>query len=114
MRNWHIHHLSGPTHATATGIPHIHTTDLLVHNADLEQLVEPTLSEILWLCEKEIGHFGYPNLLGIAHRDVVLTKKKVDLLRKRYMEILAHSDIVLSDLVSNDFLETPHKLHNIS
>jgi hypothetical protein len=114
LRNWHIHHLSGPTHATATGIPHIHTTDLLVHNADLEQLVEPTLSEILWLCEKEIGHFGYPNLLGIAHRDVVLTKKKVDLLRKRYMEILAHSDIVLSDLVSNDFLETPHKLHNIS
>ena len=114
LRSWHVHHLGGETpHETETGIKHIHTTDLQVHESDFEHLVEPTLSEILWLCEQEIGRFGYPNLLGIAHHDVVLTQKKVALLRKRYMEILAHSDIILSDLVGNEFVETPHKLHNI-
>jgi hypothetical protein len=113
LRNWHIRHLGGTTHPTATGIQHIHATDLQIHETDFENLVEPTLSEILWLCEQEIGRFGYPNLLGIAHHDVVLTQKKVALLRKRYMEILAHSDIILSDLVGNEFVETPHKLHNI-
>ncbi len=94
---------------------HIHVTDLLMHpEHDLVELVEPTLKEILWLCEQELAHFGYPNLLGIAHRDVVLTKRKVEHLRRRYREILADSDRILRELVDQDFLEMPHKSHNIN
>lgn len=114
LRDWHIQKLKGATHPTLTGIDHIRVTDIKIHEEyDFENLVEPTIGELLWLCEKEIGRFGYPNLLGIAHHDVVLTGKKVALLRKRYMEILVHSDIILSELVQNEFLESPHKLHNI-
>jgi hypothetical protein len=80
---------------------------------DFEDLVEPTMSEILWLCEREIGRFGYPNLLGIAHHDVVLTRKKIELLRMRYKELLVDSDKILDGLIGKDFIETPHKLHNI-
>jgi hypothetical protein len=80
---------------------------------DVGQLIEPTLAEILWLCEQEVGHFGYPNLLGTAHRDVVLTNRKVEQIRKRFRSILADSDRILSELVAQDVFETPHKLHNI-
>lgn len=110
LREWHIKKLAGPTHRRF----HVHVTDLKVHEErDFGDLVEPTISEILWLCEREIGRFGYPNLLGIAHHDVVLTHKKVDLLRRRYLEILANSDTILEELVGKDFIENPHKLHNI-
>ena len=114
LRKWHIHNLKGEIQPNTAGIQRIHVTNLKIHeDIDFEQLVEPTLREILWLCEQEIGRFGYPNLLGIAHHDVVLTRKKVALLRKRYMEILSHSDRILNDLVGNEFLEDPHKMHNI-
>ena len=110
LREWHTEHLAGPTpHGR-----HVHLTDLKIHEErDFQDLVEPTISEILWLCEREVGRFGYPNLLGIAHHDVVLTRKKVDLLRKRYLELLADSDTVIDELIGKDFVETPHKLHNI-
>lgn len=110
LREWHGEHVAGPTpHGK-----HIHVTDLKIHEErDFEDLVEPTIREILWLCEREIGRFGYPNLLGIAHHDVVLTRKKVELLRKRYLELLADSDAVIDELIGKDFVETPHKLHNI-
>jgi hypothetical protein len=110
LREWHAGHLAAPTpHGR-----HIHVTDLKIHEErDFEDLVEPTISEILWLCEREIGRFGYPNLLGIAHHDVVLTRKKVELLRKRYLELLVESDAVIDELIGKEFVESPHKLHNI-
>ena len=109
LRQWHREILAGSTHRG-----HIHVTDLKIHEErDFEDLVEPTMSEILWLCEREIGRFGYPNLLGIAHHDVVLTRKKVELLRMRYKELLADSDKILDGLIGKDFVESPHKLHNI-
>lgn len=110
LREWHAEHLAAPTpHGR-----HIHVTDLKIHEErDFEDMVEPTISEILWLCEREIGRFGYPNLLGIAHHDVVLTRKKVELLRKRYLELLVESDAVIDELIGKDFVESPHKLHNI-
>ncbi len=109
LREWHRGILAGATHRG-----HIHVTDLKIHKEhDFEDLVEPTMSEILWLCEREIGRFGYPNLLGIAHHDVVLTRKKVELLRMRYKELLADSDKIIDGLIGKDFVESPHKLHNI-
>ncbi len=110
--DWHINELQGDSQPT--GKKHIWVSDLKIHpEHDVGQLVEPTLAEILWLCEQEVGRFGYPNLLGLAHHDVVLTKKKVDLLRKRYLQILSDSDLILAELVANEFIDTPHKLHNI-
>lgn len=110
LREWHTKHVGGQTQKG-----HVYVTDLVVHEEhDIEELVEPTLGELLWLCEKEIGRFGYPNLLGIAHHDVVLTRRKVELLRKRYMELLADSDRILEELIGKDFVEDPHKLHGIS
>ena len=110
LRDWHTKHIGGQTHKG-----HVYVTDVVVHEErDIEDLVEPTLRELLWLCEKEIGRFGYPNLLGIAHHDVVLTRRKVELLRKRYMELLADSDKILEELIGKDFVEDPHKLHGIS
>lgn len=114
VRAWHLDKLGGAAHRTPQGIPHVWVTDLKIHpEHDLERLVEPTLAELLWLCEREVGHFGYPNLLGLAHRDVVLTRQKAALLRQRYREILSWSDAILRDLTPNDFPESPHKLHNI-
>lgn len=109
LRKWHREILAGSTHRG-----HIHVTDLKIHEErDFEDLVEPTMSEILWLCEREIGRFGYPNLLGIAHHDVVLTRKKVELLRMRYKELLTDSDKIIDGLIGKDFVDSPHKLHNI-
>jgi hypothetical protein len=109
LHDWHKRFLHGPMHGN-----NVYVTDILLHkDYDIEKLIEPTVCEILWLCEQEIGRFAYPNLLGVAHHDVVLTKRKADLLRKRYKEILIDSDILLENLISFNFTENPHKLHNI-
>jgi hypothetical protein len=114
LREWQTRIEDRSSAVTSRGGQHVKVTDLKVHTErDLGELVQPTLSELLWLCEQEVAHFGYPNLLGIAHRDVVLTKRKVDHLRRRYREILSHSDRILQELTDQDFIETPHKLHNI-
>lgn len=113
LRDWHINTVKGGVHRTPEGVEHVYVTDLVSHDDDIKQLVEPTLGEMLWLCEREVGCFGYPNLLGTAHHDVVLTERKAELLRKRYMQVFSHSDRILRGLVANDFLENPHKLHNI-
>lgn len=113
LRDWHTGVVKGETHRTPEGVEHVYVTDLVTHPDDIERLVEPALGEILWLCEREVGRFGYPNLLGTAHHDVVLTKRKADLLRKRYMQVFSQSDRLLRELVANDFVETPHKMHNI-
>jgi len=120
LRQWHTEIIGGQSQHSQSGqvkgrvIPRVEVTDVAIHaDHDMSQLVEPTLAELLWLCEQEVAHFGYPNLLGLAHRDVVLTKRKVDQLRKRFREILADSDRILDELVDQQFIETPHKFHNI-
>lgn len=114
LRQWQAHHFLDRFHTIPKGVDHVYVTDLVIDEEhDLGGLVEGTLSEVLWLCEREIARFGYPNLLGIAHHDVVLTTKKMKLLRQRFEEIWAHSDRLLEELVPNEFVETPHKLHNI-
>jgi len=113
VRDWHVHKVNGRIHRTTEGVDHVHVSDLVVHPDDHDRVIEPTLRELLWLCELEVGRFGYPNLLGVAHHDVVLTKRKADLLRKRYMQVFSHSDRLLGELIATEFLEFPHKLHNI-
>ncbi|ACK70313.1 hypothetical protein PCC7424_1881 [Gloeothece citriformis PCC 7424] len=111
FRQWHTQKLGGASHSH----DQIWVTDLRIdEEQDLGDLVEPTIEEILWLCESEIRHFGYPNLLGIAHKEVVLNTQRVKLLRDRYMEVFAHSNEILRKLVGDDYIkETPHKIHNI-
>jgi hypothetical protein len=114
LREWQAEHFPDRFHRTARSLEHVYVTDLVIDDEhDVGALVEDTLAEILWLCEREIWSFGYPNLLGIAHHDVVLTQKKVKHLRQRYQEIWAHSDRLLEELIPNEFVEAPHKLHNI-
>lgn len=114
LREWQAECFPGRFHRTPFGVEHIYVTDLVIdEERDVGLLVEETLSEILWLCEQEVWRFGYPSLLGIAHHDVVLTQKKVKLLRQRYQDIWAHSDRLIEELIPNEFVESPHKLHNI-
>lgn len=114
LRQWQAAHFPYSVHRTPKGIEHVYVTDLAVDEEhDVGELVEGTLAEILWLCEQEIARFGYPNLLGAAHHDVALTTRKVKLLRQRFEEIWAQSDRLLQELVPNEFVEAPHKLHNI-
>jgi hypothetical protein len=94
-------------------IPHVYVVDLLIDQKDIENLVEPTVSELLWLCEQEVARFGYPNLLGIAHHDVILTTEKANLLRQKYREAFATSNKLLNELFDNPLDTTSHKLHNI-
>ena len=93
--------------------PHVYVTDLLIDQKDIDNLVIPTLEELLWLCELEVARFGYPNLLGIAHHEVILTTEKVNLLRQRYREVFDASDRVSSELFDKPLDITSHKLHNI-
>lgn len=93
--------------------PHVYVIDLLIDQKDIEDLVQPTLSELIWLCEQEVARFGYPNLLGIAHHEVILTTEKVNLLRQKYREAFAASNKILSELFDNPLDTTSHKLHNI-
>ena len=72
------------------------------------------MKEILWLCEQEIAHFGYPNLLGLAHREVVLTEEKVKRLRKIYREVLCESEMILHELVDETLNFEIHKLKHIT
>lgn len=114
LRQWHAQRFPDRIHRTPTGVPHIYMTDLVVDEEhDIGQLVEPTLGEILWLCEQEMWMFGYPNLLGMAHHDVILTQNKMKLLRRRFQEVWGHSDRLMEELIANEFVDTPHKLHNI-
>lgn len=115
LRQWHIEELKGDFQPVSKSRTKIHVTDLKVdYDEDISSLVEPTLQEILWLCEREVAHFGYPNLLGLAHRDVVLTKEKIERLRSTYRQVLCESDSLLRELVNNSLDHTSHKLHNIS
>lgn len=115
LLDWQQNTLNGEVHLTEKkNIPHLYVTDLLIDNHDIENLVEPTLRELLWLCEQEVARFGYPNLLGLAHHEVVLTSEKASLLRQKYLEAFATSNIILSELVENPLDATSHKLHNIT
>ena len=115
LRQWHIDELNGQYQPISKNRKKIHVTNLLVdQDEDINSLVEPTLREILWLCEREIAHFGYPNLLGLAHRDVVLTKEKAERLKSIYRRVLCESDSILRELVDTSLDHTSHKLHNIS
>ncbi|MCT7980260.1 hypothetical protein [Laspinema olomoucense] len=115
LLDWQQNILNGEVHLTEKkNIPHLYVTDLLIDNHDIENLVEPTLRELLWLCEQEVARFGYPNLLGLAHHEVVLTSEKASLLRQKYLEAFATSNIILSELVENPLDATSHKLHNIT
>ncbi|MBN3895233.1 MAG: hypothetical protein HWQ41_08180 [Nostoc sp. NOS(2021)] len=91
----------------------IHVTDLVIDDKDIERLVEPTIRELLWLCEQEVSHFGYPNLLGIAHKEVILTSEKINIIRQKYREAFANSNELLNELFDNTLDITAHKLHNI-
>ena len=114
LLTWQQEKLNGKVQETEfTKIPHVYVTDLLIDDEDIENLVEPTLSELLWLCEQEVARFGYPNLLGIAHHEVVLTAEKVNLLRQKYREAFAASNEILSELFDSFLDTTSHKLHNI-
>lgn len=116
LLQWQQETLQAKVHLTeGKKIPHVYVTDLLIHDRDIEDLVEPTLRELLWLCEQEVSRFGYPNLLGIAHREVVLTNEKVRLMRQRYREAFAASDKILSELELKDkpLDTTSHKIHKI-
>ncbi|MFM6456405.1 MAG: hypothetical protein ACKPH7_31860 [Planktothrix sp.] len=114
LLRWQQEVLQAKVHKTqGKNIPHVYVTDLIIDPKDIEQLVEPTLRELLWLCEQEVGRFGYPNLLGLAHEEVVLKAEKVKLLRQKYMEAFAESDKILSELVAHPLDATAHKLHNI-
>lgn len=114
LRQWQEKHFPDRFHLRSGDTRHVYVTDLVIDEEhDIGGLVEGMLSELLWMCEQEIARFGYPNLLGAAHHDVVLTTKKVKLLRHRFEEIWARSDRLLEELVANEFIESPHKLHNI-
>jgi hypothetical protein len=114
LLSWQQEILNAKVHKTeAQQIPHVYVTDLLIDERDIENLVEPTLRELLWLCEQEIAKFGYPNLLGLAHQEVVLTAEKVDLLRQKYREAFAESNELLGELFDHPLDITSHKLHNI-
>ncbi|MEH2259159.1 hypothetical protein [Nostoc sp.] len=114
LRTWHIEKLEEATHDTLKGTKHIWVTDLKINETrDIEDLVEPTIQEILELCEREVGHFGYPNLLGKAHREIVLTNQKMKLLREQYKELFAYSNKITEELEGNDFVDNPHKSHHI-
>ncbi|MEH1808565.1 hypothetical protein [Nostoc sp.] len=91
----------------------IHVNDLVIDDKDIERLVEPTIRELLWLCEQEVSQFGYPNLLGIAHKEVILTSEKINIIRQRYREAFATSNELLNELFDNTLDITAHKLHNI-
>ncbi|MCC5644251.1 hypothetical protein LC607_15110 [Nostoc sp. CHAB 5824] len=91
----------------------IHVNDLVLDDKDIERLVEPTIRELLWLCEQEVSQFGYPNLLGIAHKEVILTSEKINIIRQRYREAFATSNELLNELFDNSLDITAHKLHNI-
>ena len=115
LRQWHTEELNGQCQPISKSRKKIYVTDLMIdQDEDIASLVEPTLEEILWLCEREVAHFGYPNLLGLAHRDVVLTKEKVERLRSIYRQVLCESDDILRELIDNSLDHTSHKLHNIS
>ena len=115
LLQWQLEVLQGSVHQTDTQkVPYVYVTDLSTdYDRDIAQLVEPTIQELLWLCECEIARFGYPNLLGIAHHDVILTKEKVRLLRQKYKEVFAQSNTLLSELIDSPLDATAHKLHNI-
>ncbi|GCE15087.1 hypothetical protein [Tengunoibacter tsumagoiensis] len=110
LHDWQQNYLTGPTHHGD-----VYVTDILIHEEyDVENLIEPAVQEILWLCDQEVGRFNYPNLLGTAHHDVVLTQKKAKFLRPHYYEeIMNDSNILLERLISFNFVEDPHKIHNI-
>jgi hypothetical protein len=94
---------------------HVYVTDLVVDlDRDIGGLVEPVLSDILWLCEQEVQRFSYPNLLGKAHDDVVLTRDRVARIRRHFQAMWDDAATILDDLVANEFVENPHKTHNIS
>lgn len=115
LLQWQLEKFPNSAHRTnAQQVPYVYVTDLLIdYDRDIANLVEPTIQELLWLCECEIARFGYPNLLGIAHHDVILTKEKVRLLRQKYKEIFAQSNTLLSELIDSPLDATAHKLHNI-
>ena len=115
LLQWQLEVLEGSVHRTNTQkVPYVYVSDLSIdYDQDIANLVEPTIQELLWLCECEIARFGYPNLLGIAHHDVVLTKEKVRLLRQKYKEAFAQSDTLLTELIDSPLDATAHKLHNI-
>jgi hypothetical protein len=113
LRKWHKEILNAQIYDNSCEKT-LHVTDLMIdYDKDIENLVEPTLRELLWLCEQEIAKFGYPNLLGIAHEEVILCTEKINILRQRYREAFATSDELLSELFDSSIDITAHKLHNI-
>lgn len=53
LLQWQQEKLKAKVHLTeGKKTPHVYVTDLLINDKDIEDLVEPTLSELLWLCEQ--------------------------------------------------------------
>lgn len=112
LRKWHQEILKAKVH-DSDGVNTIHVTDLVIDEKDIQSLVEPTIKELLWLCEQDVSQFGYPNVLAIAHKEVILTSEKIDIIRQRYREEFAKSDEILIELFNSPLDVTAHKLHNI-